>query len=212
MPPSSTLLIILILLASLESSSALLLPGRPRPLLGLGRHPLAALGVALLLLPRRPAPEPRLGLAGLQALDLAAALKQVPDDGRVGGGGGSRSAAGRGGGGLEVEQLVPQVELLGVGREQALEEGAPLLAVAVGRAELERRELGQQRRVQVRRVAAVARVAEHLRRPLEQRPRPVRLVGRRVQEVRVVDPDVGGGEAVFLDDLFKEIVGFLLGG
>lgn len=85
-----------------------------------------------------------------------------------------------------------------------------MLAVAVGRAELERRELGQQRRVEVGRVAAVACVAEDLGGALEQRAGAVRLVGRRVEEVRVVDPDVRGGEAVFLEDLLEEVVRFLL--
>ena len=60
------------------------------------------------------------------------------------------------------------------------------------------------------RVAAVAGVAEHLRSALEQRAGAVRLVGRRVEEMRVVDPDVRGGEAVFLEDLLEEVVGFLL--
>lgn len=199
-------LVILLLLPALPSTT--LPPCRqPRPLLRLGRDPLPALRVPLLLLPRRPPPEPRLGLAGLQPLDLAAALKQVPDHRRVGlPSAATTTCRGRR---LEVEQLVPQVKLLGVRREQALEERAPLLAVTVGRAELERRELGEERRVNVRRVAAVAGVAEHLRGALEEGARAVGLVGGRVEEVGVVVPDVRGGEAVLLEDLFEEIVGFL---
>ena len=199
------LLVILLILLNSNSSSALL-PRRPRPLLRLGRHPLPALRVAVLLLPLRPPPEPRLGLPRLEPLHLGAALKQVADDREV-------DLAGRRRRRLQIQQLVPQVKLARVARQQALEEGAALLAVAVRRAELARGELGQQQDGRVGRaaVAAVARVAQDLQGALEEGARAVRLLRGVVEEVPVVGPDVRGGEAVLLDDLFEEVVGVLLG-
>lgn len=82
-------------------------------------------------------------------------------------------------------------------------------------AELERGELGQQREVGLRRAAAAAgarvgRVAEDLQSAFGERPPAFGLPCRRVQEVRVVDPDVWRARAVLLEDLvFEEGFGFL---
>lgn len=214
-PPTRRLLLILLLALTgttttntitdnSSSNSSTTLPRRrgARPLLRQRRHALAALGVAVLLLPRGPPAEPGLGLPRLEALDLAAALKQVADDGRVCRGRRRRRRS-QGRRGLEVDQLVPEVKLLGVSGEQALEKGAALLAVAVRGAELEGGEARHEVEVGVR------LGAEDLSGALEEGAGAVGLAGGRVQEVGVVDPDVGRLGAVLLDDLLKELARFL---
>jgi phage baseplate assembly protein gpV len=89
------------------------------------------------------------------------------------------------GGYLEIQELVPQVELLWVVGEEVLEEGAAEVAVAVGRPELEGRELGYQGEVQV------SLGTEDLGGALQEGAGTVGRVLLGVEEVGVVDPDFG---------------------
>ena len=52
--------------------------------------------------------------------------------------------------------------------------------------------------------------AERLGRSLQESPRTFGLVASGVQEVGVVDPDIGRLGAKLLDDLLKEVIRFLL--
>lgn len=109
----------------LSSCSFSLLPGLEsrRPLLRLGHHPLLALGIELLL-PRGPSAEPLLRLLGLEALDSRPPLEHVSHGGMIGAGAGNAD--------FEIQQLVPDVALLGESGEKTFKHGSATLGLAVG--------------------------------------------------------------------------------
>jgi len=100
--------------------------------------------------------------------------------------------------------LIPQVEFLGIRCKKVFKQGTALVTVAVGGTELKRRELWHKGEIQV------SLRTKRLRSTLQEGAGPVGRVSLRVQEVGVVDPDIGRFGPEFLENLFEELVGTLV--